>query len=156
MRLDLQSVAPAIQAEVEWIVKDNEHGHTYKGVIRFADTPDRYTIRLVRGRFGATVSIYPLRTFMVEELDASRAQPVPLPETLSKFDGGIFTLDGAEGGQLQKQIYAIEMLDELPKGYKGIGHRWVLKRELSANETRAVIGKLGYDLSNHDFDEWVG
>ena len=154
-RLDLVTIVPekGIKAEVEWTEKDDRHGHTYKGIVTFADAPGKYKLTLVRGRFGSGFNIYPLTSYTKQELDASTNNPIPLPESLERFDGGVFTLDGAAGGQLHKQIHAIELLDELPEDYEGIGQRWTLRRNMNPAETRAVFGVLGYDLTDHVFED---
>ena len=157
MRLDLVT-EKAIEAEISWEVLDLKHKHTSMGLVRFSGIPkEAFRLRLVRTRFGGGISIYPVTDeFTAEQLDKYQglANALPLPDALSRFVGGNFTLDGAPGGQLQMQHQAIELIGEVPKGYKGHASREALYRSLTAEETRGVFGALGMDLTDHEFDSF--
>ena len=79
-----------------------------------------------------------------------------LPARLEPFVGSLFTVDGAEGGILSKQIQAIELLDEIPEGAKkgAISWREALYRKLDRDETIAIFAALGFFWSMDDFEDY--
>ena len=158
MDLELKSVhppVPPIQATVTWDTLDTRDKHTNVGRVRFADAESEFRLRLVRTRFGSGISIYAITDQMtVEELAPFETiiNAMPLPEALQRFVGGTFVLDGAPGGKLRKQIQGIELIGEVPEGYRGHATREALYRSLDADETRGVFGAIGLDLSAHEFE----
>ena len=79
-----------------------------------------------------------------------------LPARLEPFVGSLFTVDGAEGGILSKQIQAIELLDEIPEGAKKgtVSWREALYRKLDRDETIAIFAALGFFWSMDDFEDY--
>ena len=159
MDLELKSVQPPppppIQATVTWDELDVKDKHTNVGRVRFADFESEYRLRLVRNRFGSGISIYAITDQMtVEDLKPyeTMSNAMQLPEALERFVGGIFVLDGAPGGKLRKQLQGIELIGEVPEGYRGHATREALYRSLDADETRAVFGAIGLDLTEHEFE----
>ena len=160
MDLDLKSVhppVPPIQATVTWDALDTKDKHTNVGRVRFADSNTEFRLRLVRNRFGSGISIYAITDQMTaEDLKPfeTMSNAMPLPEALERFVGGNFVLDGAPGGKLRKQLQGIELIGEVPEGYRGHASREALYRSLDADETRGVFGAIGLDLSAHEFESF--
>ena len=158
MDLDLKVVhppEPTIQATVTFDKLDKKNKHTNVGRVRFADAEGEFRLRLVRNRFGSGISIYAITDQMtVEELAQfeTMSNAMPLPEALERFIGGNFALGGAPGGKLRMQIQGIELVGEVPEGYRGHASREALYRSLDADETRGVFGAIGLDLSAHEFE----
>lgn len=155
MRLDIVPVE-AIKVEVEWDTLDTRHKHTNIGRIRFHDVDEEFRIRLVRTKFGGGFSIYAITDQMnAEELNkfdkTKGGTYLPLPEALKRFVGGTFTLYGAAAGRLGNQLQAIELIGEVPEGYRGNPFREALYRRLDAPETIRVFGALGMTLTLEDF-----
>ena len=160
MDLDLQVVqppVPPIQATVTFDTLDTKNKHTNVGRVRFADAEGEFRLRLVRNRFGSGISIYAITDQMTaEELKPfeTMSNAMPLPDALQRFVGGNFALGGAPGGKLRKQIQGIELIGEVPIGYRGHASREALYRSLDADETRGVFGAIGLDLSDHEFEDF--
>lgn len=156
MRMDLRTVK-TVAAEVDWESLDLKDKHTSEGTVTFKDTPGEFLIRLVRTRFGGVITIYAKGKFTVEELAQwEGSTPMPLPHALNRFVGGDFVLDGAPGGNLKKGWNAIELLTEVPEGYRGNASREVLTRNLTAEEARGIFTALGMDLTEHEFETFPG
>lgn len=148
MRLDLVSEKPK-RATVRWPVRNK---YRCWGVTSLGG--NEYKVRFEKTRFGGGVTIYPMTQYTPAELDASRETSIPLPPDLELFIGDTYTLDGAQGGELVEKTQGIEVLDELPAGYEGIGFRQTLYRALDPQETIAIFGALGYKWGLEDFEDF--
>lgn len=150
MRLDIIT-EPSKTVEVRWFEINN---HTCLGLAVLVGR--EYKVRLVRGRFGGGISIYP-RQVTLTEFEAHTDAAMPLPAALQSFVGSTFTVNGAPGGVLQIQRQAIELLDEIPKGaQKGeIGWREALYRTLEKDETIGIFKALGIELDVDLFESYA-
>lgn len=150
MRLDIITERSQT-AEVRWL---ESSGHTCLGVTTLGDR--EYKIKLVRGRFGGSISIYP-RYVTLDEFNEGKSMSaaLPLPDDLLPFIGSTFTLEGAPGGALQAQSQAIELLDEIPEGGEGISWRDALYRNLGKAETMGIFAALGFELQDDQFEDWA-
>ena len=152
MRLDLVTERSQT-AEVSWSQQDQWEctGTTVLG-------GERHRIKLMKKRFGGSLSIYPLDPVSLAVFNKASGikDPVPLPEVLRPFVGSLFTIEGALGGVLRNQIQGIELLDEIPIGAKKgqVAFREALFRKLSIGETIAVFGALGFVWTTSDFEDF--
>ena len=149
MRLDLITERSQT-AEVRWSESSN---HTCLGTTSLGGR--QYRVKLVRGRFGGGISIYP-NPVTLEEFNEGRSlsAPLELPETLLPFVGSTFTVEGAPGGILKTQAQGIELLDEIPEGGEGTSWREALYRKLEKQETIGIFGALGFTLDPDLFESW--
>lgn len=149
MRLDLIT-EPSETVEVRWLETNN---HTCLGTATLGGRD--YRIKLVRGRFGGGISIYPFPVTL-EEFNAHKKDgSMPLPAVLQPFTGSTFTVNGAPGGVLKSQSQAIELLDEIPEGGTGVSWREALYRKLEKDETIGIFKALGIALDPDAFEDYA-
>lgn len=149
MRLDLITERSQT-AEVNWLESSS---HTCLGITMLAGR--QYRIKLVKGRFGGGISIYP-HPVTIEEFNIGKSlsEPLALPDALLPFVGSTFTVEGARGGILKTQAQAIELLDEIPAEGEGTSWREALYRKLEKQETIGIFAALGFTLDPDGFEDY--